>query len=296
MKDLEQRNILESTFRNILEEHKLIVTDGTNVNEIYLIEVDPGTTLLADFETTFPDMKGFKLDAARKSLGKDEGKQTYGVAIDTDLQYVFAFNRQFAEFANNKLVFTNPKDIILNNIEHGAKKKFDFDPKTNTGEGLTVTEEAVKFTHPSLVSKIMDYYADHRISIDYSTYLLVEFEHKTPTLRDLEGTYKEELSKDSFKKRVAEGKFGDKLETNTYGVLFDENLKMKFVFNTKFAEFEAVEGLVYQPLEELLLDNGRKAPQGSPLDSLEFDLPSPRPSRRRCFGGRACYALTGPKD
>lgn len=281
-----ERNILESTFRNLLSNHTLTIGDGTNLDEFYVIEVYPKTALVDDFMATYPDIEEFKSDVAKASLGKDRGRQTYGVIISKQLQYMFAFNRQFAEFKGFELAFETPEDVILSYIRDGAKTKFNFErtdqaiPKDLGGR--------VSFARPSLLDRVKDYYRQHKVTIDGKEYFLVEFENTSFTFNDIVGTYKKEL-RDDFKRKIAEAKFKkDKVEQNKYGILFDEEMRMRFAFNTRFANFR--EGaIVYQPLEELLLSGGK------PTDKKELMLPRVD-HRKNCSGGRLCYALVGLKD
>jgi len=283
----EAKNIMDTTFREILGEHELIITDGTNAGKFFLIEVDARAKLFDDYKETFAKKGGLQVKVAKKVLKTDS--QTYGVVIDQDLQYVFAFNRQFADFHGNQLKFVDPERYVLDVVENGVQGKRGL-PKDNESD-LEVTDGKVEFTHPSLMGRVVGKYTKERVEIDGQNYFLVDFSYTTSFLQDLVRTYGDDV--DQFKRKLAEEKFGDEKKSHRYGVLFDEDLRMRFVYNKEFAEFEDG-AIVFTSLDDILVPP-KVEEKRSIMDELDWTPPRSF-SRPRCTGGRACYALVGPKD
>ena len=291
LEEIEHRNILESTIREMLEEHKVILTDGCNTSDVYAIELDPDTTLLADFKSTYPDATLSEIKMANAAFGRRKDSQRIAILISMDLQYFFAFNRQFAEITDNRVLFDTAEQYVLDYVERsGGKTNL---PSIVKQKNIRVTGELPGFTQPSLLDRVEKHYEPHAVDMGGQKYFLVDFEYQTSILEDLKRTYVDEMQ-DDFKLKTADNKFGDDKKLNKYGVLFDEELTMRFAFNMDFARFKQGDGIIYMPVEEAILETkGKPSP-----------ITRPRPRRHRgswrrhgggC-GGAICYAVVGPKE
>ncbi len=290
-----ERNLLSGAFRKLLDEHKVVLTDGTNVGEFYLIEVDADGTLISDFLKVYSRLGKFKQDLARKRLANDRNRQTYGVVVDEQMQYVFAFNRELGWVKEGQIVVAEAGSFLL---DYAGPTSF-FSSQVKNSD-LDLTAAPVRFKNISLLDRVAQEYAKHTVQVEGQEMILVNFNYSSPTLQDCLETYRQELT-DEFKLRVATQKFGEGNQSNTYGVFFDHDLRMHFVFNECFAHFNREKGeLLYTSLEEVLLGNDKKISKTSPPVEPALTIPKflhPRdPFNKVCTGGRICYAIIGPED
>lgn len=87
---------------------------------LFLIMISAQTSKLKDFEQTYGNkVTTTHLKVARKVFGEVETENVYGVLMDENLQMVFAFNRDFADYdAKRKaVIFKDVDDILLDRIE-----------------------------------------------------------------------------------------------------------------------------------------------------------------------------------
>ena len=118
-RDIETRNLVK-VIESCLGEHEFRVVElgglsGKDKEYTFsVIEVRGAGNLLDDFIKTYSPLDKFKTTLAKKVL-PEKGKQSYGVLIDADLQYRFAFNRLFADLdrENRKIRFKTPEEVLL---------------------------------------------------------------------------------------------------------------------------------------------------------------------------------------
>jgi hypothetical protein len=112
--EIEKRNLI-TTIQECMAEHTVNITYKGETRKLYLIEVSVKNSLFQDFMDTYTgEIDDFKKDLAKKLMKKND-QQTYGVLIDENLKYAFAFNRKFADLNKQKdaLVYKTPEEAIL---------------------------------------------------------------------------------------------------------------------------------------------------------------------------------------
>jgi len=230
---MEESNLIE-TIRDCLQEHEIIWGKEPQ----YLIEVNGMTNPYQDFVETYAELDDFKKEVARKLLGDEENQESYGVLVNQDLKYDFAFNRRFADlnFEDGKLSFKSPEQVLfeLMDQEKGEKKK----PNT------------VK----NLLHRIRQVYEDgNKVEIDDKNFFLIPTLYETNLLKDLKRTYGENL--DEFKEKLASNLIGESLNKNRYIMLLNEDLQIEYAYNESFAEYnpETME-IEFKPVEESVLE------------------------------------------
>ncbi|MFC1698248.1 hypothetical protein ACFL1H_07985, partial [Nanoarchaeota archaeon] len=215
-----------------LKEHTVLIQKV----QFYLIEVKAESEMLKDFTDTYKDdIDKFKTDLGRNIFGNKKSMQTYGVLINTDLEYVFAFNRKFADLNKNKtnILYKKPEDILLketpnNDLSTGIEDivpdfvEYD-DPESMTMRYASITgklpksgkDKTITINHKSMLDRVIDSFPEAAFKegeVRYSGYL-VDIPYKSKTLDDLKLAYPE-IKKDKFKLKLAKEIFKGKEENH----------------------------------------------------------------------------------
>lgn len=127
---------------------------------------------------------------------------------------------------------------------------------------------------------------------------LILISAKTSLLNDFKITYGREVT--AIHAKIAKKMFGTKETENIYGVLLDDEMRMVFAFNTKFADYKG-KNIVYKDMDSILMENIKPAELDVPKKIAEkiaqmlryFDSDFPR---NRCTGGRMSYSIPEPKN
>lgn len=326
MYKLEKGNLL-GIIEGCLKEHQVdLAVDGSRV-PFYLIESRVASPLAGDFADTYPEADDFKKRLAVKLLGDRPAEQVYGILVDTGLKYSFAFNRKFADLNSNKdrIVFKGVEDVLLEASEgKDLSEDCDLHPDQidenhddGNGGGMeniqikyaiaggkrsgsrknrrssTGVDLAASLSRNSMLDRIKLDYKKREIWLDSTEeserFFLVNTAYQTNRFEDFVKTYGNEIS--DFQRKLAQKLFGTSKEENNYGIVFSEDLTMKFAFNTGFAAYDPrKKSIVYMPAEDLLL-----------LVDPKRDLSElPEPPIRRHFPSVDSlilkYALVGKKD
>lgn len=90
------------------------------------------------------------------------------------------------------------------------------------------------------------------IEVGNESFYLVEVKFPNGILDDFLETYSSELS--DFQKKLAEKIFDGRVVESSYGFLLDESLRVRHVFNRRFASYDCeAKRIVYTPAEEVLV-------------------------------------------
>jgi hypothetical protein len=287
--EIERRNLV-STIEECLKEHRVELQSSKGISPFYLIEVSVQNKLAADFiETYQASLDDFKIQLAEKTFSGQSQKQKYGVLINPDLQFVFAFNRAFADLnrEKHKIVYKNPDEVLLGKTpiqQKPVSSEPTFTPKSSSefptiikysitgkkpGQGLTQGEYSQEM--PSLLGRIKDFYLQSPIFLQDTSerLLLAQVSYETLSLVDFIRTYSGEV--DTFKQKLARKAFGEKKSMNDYSLLLTHDLKIKYAFNEAFASYDPKkQKVVYSPTEEILLKKTN-------TNTSEIDLSSVKP-------------------
>jgi hypothetical protein len=318
--EIQKRNLL-STVKECLQEHQVELVGTQGVVPMYLIEVGASSPLFKDFIDTYNgDIDNFKRKLAEKTLVQNPSNQMYGVLVDTDLQYAFAFNRQFADLnrQRQRIAFKGVEDILL---EHSSGQdlsqvdmpedsfpKFNgggFDPGSTLirysitgkkgGKNNNENSREVSYERASLLDRIKTAYAKNEVKLKLdedktASFFLVTVPYETSRFADFMRTYDGEV--DGFKEKLAKKTFGDGKVENQYGLLLTPVLQIQFAFNTQFGRYDAKsKSVIYTPSEEVLL--GQTHEQKIDLSQVQ-PRPTSRPRPRRSGGPTVFrYALQG---
>lgn len=313
--DFMKRNLL-STIRECLEEHRVDLRGEKGNSSAYLVQVEAASPLEKDFLDTYRgELDEFKLKLA-KNLSGD--RQTYGVLIDSDLKYRFAFNTSFADFDKKKgeIIFKTPEDILVESAFGKTDKPEiswptpssgsdwnDSDDsgtvfryalvggKRKKGKSLRFDDAGLDFLKPSLLDRVKNDYKNFRVLIkngsEEKPFFLVNTSYETSILRDFLMTYCGGV--DDFKERIARNSFGEGKSTNRYGLLFSEDLEIKFAFNTRFGRYNSQEKTInFLSPEDVLVGSAKILPVPMPI-------PKNRP-KRVSPPITILYAVTGRDD
>jgi hypothetical protein len=268
--EIEKRNLV-STIEGCLKEHQVDLQSSTGISPFYLIEVSAKNKLASDFIDTYKtELDAFKTQLAEKTFSGQSSKQTYGVLIDTDLQFVFAFNRAFADLdrEQHKIVFKNPVDLLLGNVyvqqqkpvssptikpisEFPTTMKYSITGKKPSQENKGEYSQEM----PSLIDRVRDLYIQNPIFLQETneSLLLAQITYETLTLVDFIRTYPGEV--DTFRQKLARKAFGENKSMNDYSLLLTPDLKIKYAFNEAFAKYDTkAKKVVYSSAEEVLLE------------------------------------------
>ncbi len=112
-----------------LRRHKVTITLPSEQEEksLYLMLITAKTSKLRDLYKTYGNkVTTTHLKIAKKIFGEDETENLYGIFIDENLQMVFAFNCDFADYDHQKrvIVFKDIDNILIDRIEVKEKKDF----------------------------------------------------------------------------------------------------------------------------------------------------------------------------
>lgn len=306
-----ERNLV-STIEMCLQEHQ--VTIGQE--DMYLVEFKIKSILHKDFMDTYSgELNEFKTKLAGKVFSHSKSKQSYGVLIDQDLRYRFAFNRKFADMDHEgkRIVFTNPEELLL-----GESKEIDlsreegpepFDPVYDGFPGGSMRIEyslvgkksgkknknigSATFERQSLLDRVSDYFGE-KVKIGGDEFFVITTSYKTSSVDDLIRTYGDEM--DEFKQQLAEKIYPEE-RINKYDLIVSGDLQIVFAYNKEFGSMDRDTGIIsYKPIEEVLLEKTGDKPVEKPLTSL--------PQRRRRGGSgwggggnmSITYSLKGKKQ
>ncbi|MFC1753839.1 hypothetical protein ACFL96_10690 [Thermoproteota archaeon] len=320
--EIVQRNLI-STIDECMQEHEVVLAEGESTVSRFLIEVTAQSSPAKDFTDTYKgDVDKFRKKLAEKLLGKEPTIQTYGVLVTPELAFDFAFNRKFADLdrEGNRIVFKNPEELLLEMSEgqdlspQGSIPDTYMDsPSSDSGEmvfkySLTgkkggkkkANGKTVQFERASLLDRVKSAYDDAKVMVFTTAkrpkrFYLMEVPYKTSTFQDFLRTYDGEV--DKFKKDLAKTLFGEDKKDNTYGILMDPNFRMRFAFNTAFANYDPeTRQVVYTPLQELLLNESNERDMAAELARRSQSTRTSGVRRRRRGGMLMKYALAGKKE
>jgi len=286
----EEKNLM-STIEDCLKEHRVDLKSDKGVVPMYLIEVTAQSSLYDDFVKTYEgEVDEFKKKLAKKVMGLAWVDQKYGVLINTDLKYEFAFNRRFADIDKKakKIVYKDVEDVLLdmsNEVdlsEQESVNELADQLEQQTGPSLfpgnavfrysVVGKKSkkkkeknlgkVEFEKQSLLGRIQTQYADRFVDVKFSgqrqkrELCLIETEYKTKTINDFMKIYGDEIS--DFQKKLAKQIFGKKKTNNEYIFMLDKNMQIVFAYNRMFCAYDfQTKKLVYTPVEQVLLQNNK---------------------------------------
>ncbi|MBS3094148.1 hypothetical protein J4474_00640 [Candidatus Pacearchaeota archaeon] len=308
-----ERNLLP-TIRECLSEHAVDLSVGEKRFPMYLIEAEVSSPLDKDFFDTYAIGDEFKKKIARNVL-RGRG-QTYGVLVDSDLKYRFAFNRRFADFNfdDGKVVFKPAEEFLiesldvtdLSQISNDSSNIFNCDSLSDL-DAMTMRYALVGGrndvpTKPlipehtgidggfSLLDRIRDSYKQKEVMITIGEttmpFYLVNTSYQTSLLNDFLITYGDEL--DGFERRIAQNSFGFEPKDNEYGILFSQDLRMQFAFNNKFGFYNNRDKTIgFLPPKDILV----RATASAPTKPTKPAEPS-QGSGKMVFR----YALQGKKE
>jgi hypothetical protein len=125
-----------SMIRNDMQRHKVTVTlpNEQEEKQLFLTIMEAKTSQFEDFKQTYgKQVTTTHLKLAEKVFGKGETENTYGVFYDKNLQIVFAFNRDFADYDSSKkqVLFKDIDDLLIERVQakevwkKKEKKKLD---------------------------------------------------------------------------------------------------------------------------------------------------------------------------
>lgn len=313
--EIARRN-LTSTISECLKEHEVELAGEEGVVPMSLIEVSAPSSLFQDFVDTYNgEVDEFKRKLAKQIMGEETSTQRYGVLVDGEMRYAFAFNRQFADIDRDaqRIAFRNVEEILLerssgqdlSGVEAPLEKFLpDFENdrfslgSTRLKYSLTGKKGSkndgdskgdISFEKASLLDRVHKEYSGNTVELGNKKFFLVTVPYETDTFTDFMRTYEGEV--DEFKVKLAKQAFGDQKRENQYAFLFDDTLRVQFAFNTTFASYDSEAKTVnYKPAEEVLLEQT----QGKDL-SVDTPKPTfmPRRLRRRPGSTRMKYSLVG---
>lgn len=128
-----------------MKRHEVIVTLPNEQMEksLYLILIAAKTSKLEDIKKTYGNkVTSTHLKVAKKIFGEDETENIYGVLFDENLQMIFAFNREFADYDRKKklIIFKDIDDILIDKIEVKKNEGSSF-PKLDSEKLFSVPEQ-----------------------------------------------------------------------------------------------------------------------------------------------------------
>jgi len=107
-----------------MQRHKVIVKlpNEKKEEELYLILITAKTSKLMDFKKTYRGkaiVTLTHLKIAQKIFDNTETENVYGIFLNKNLQMVFAFNRDFADYDSEKklIVYKDIDDVLTDEIE-----------------------------------------------------------------------------------------------------------------------------------------------------------------------------------
>jgi hypothetical protein len=241
---IEERN-LKGTIENCLKEHSVQLTTENKDATMYLIEVNsdlgktqPKNAVFKDFKMTYPEADKFQTALAKKVF--HSGRQrVYGVLVDKNLQFQFAFNRLFADMNHEKKIefkeleelllgLAQPGDIDLSinspaiNIDDftgsdggfgngfgggmdGIVLRYSLSGHKNGQKGAGVYQN-INFERANLIERVKETYKDnlHTVTLGVKKkrdFFIIQTRYETSLLQDFLDTYDDVLT--PFQKKIA---------------------------------------------------------------------------------------------
>lgn len=323
-------NIRESNLlwriESCLKEHQVNIAVGRNKVPFYLIMQERiASPITEDFAKTYPEATDFQRQLAERIL--TQSAQTYGIFVDTNLKYSFAFNRKFADLNKKKdgIDFKSAEDVLLGTFNQPSQPIFPisdfpdgpFFPHDGPGSDLTVryaitggkgsncapanlnVNLSELFGRASLLDNVKKDYTIKGLKINLADergdFFLTYVDYSTNRLQDFEATYGS--SGDEIRNRLAKKLFANEKIPNRYGVILDNDLKMRFAFNTRFAEYNiGLNKVVYTPEIDLLVPATSMPQNPQVFPKYGFPGPKPKPKPDVDFPGNVMkYGITPPK-
>jgi hypothetical protein len=307
-----QRGNLLSVMDLCLQEHQVNLSISDKVLPFYLIEGNAPSSVFEDFTDTYPEVDRFRRDLAKKVLGVNVFPQTYGVLVNTDLQYSYAFNRRFADLNPEKsqIVFKTPEDILLEEAKGKDLSTSIIDDKDGNSFPKGLSNMVIRYAivgqkgqgqgnlveppqaRTSMLDRIQKDYEKKEIKLSGQTrrerFFLVQVPYETSKLQDFELTYINDFNQ--FQQKLAKRLFGEGRQENNYSVIFNKDLRMVAAFNTAFAHYDSKrKEIVYTAVEDVLLNvasNSDLSTMVSQRPKTIFTRPNRGPVRYR-------YAIVG---
>lgn len=113
-------NVLNLIVKDLSRHEVEVTLPGEKVSKkFYLIIMEAKTSLFEDFKETYKEeATKLHLKIAKKMFGKKEKNYNYGVLVDKDNKYQYAFNTKFADYNKKKKIieYKSVDEIIENNI------------------------------------------------------------------------------------------------------------------------------------------------------------------------------------
>lgn len=105
-----------------LENHRVVVIlpGETEKKSLFLVMTGAKVNKLEDFKKTYGSkVTATHLKIAAKIFKEGETENVYGVFMDDNLQMVFAFNRDFADYSPKKemIIYKEIDDLLVDGIE-----------------------------------------------------------------------------------------------------------------------------------------------------------------------------------
>lgn len=146
-------NNANDLLRNDMKRHKapVILPDEKQIRNLYLIEFTAKTKKLEDFKTVYGEKAtAIHLKLAEKTFGETETDNVYGVFMDENLQMVFSFNREFADYDREakKIIFRDMDNVLLGKVKDEVKKKDSSDLKDKNEHLKKMMEKKEDFSFP----------------------------------------------------------------------------------------------------------------------------------------------------
>jgi hypothetical protein len=137
--ELKKRNLIE-TIEGCLREHEVRLAGKTGETPMFLIEVTANNSLFSDFFDTYTaEIDSFKRKLAEKIISNRNSPQKYGVLINEELFYSFAFNRKFGDLdrKQKKISFKGVEDALLEMSTSKDLSEFKiYQEEGNSGQDL----------------------------------------------------------------------------------------------------------------------------------------------------------------
>jgi hypothetical protein len=334
--EIDKRNLV-STISECLKEHQVNLKSNNGDVPMYLIEVNAPGNLELDFLSTYAgEVDDFKQKLAKKIFKNSDKAQSYGVLIDEDLKYTFAFNRKFGDIniKDKKISFKSVEDVLVDSTSTNFKYEEDtefpeqpvrprpsFRPDTLIRYSLTGkkdftvkygligrrdevqdTNSIVSFDKENLLDRIKNFYSENTVVLDVDgkkqKFFAVNVKYNTSTLNDFQRMYDAEI--DDFKIKLAKKTFGFGKTNNEYVLLINQDMQIAYVYNTKFAEYDkGTNSIKFVNVEDALLDNGGAKKDITDIfpQRRKVEPPKEYPAPRRPSGHtRILYCLQGKKE
>jgi hypothetical protein len=114
-------NVIELIRTDIKRHQVEVILPGEEKSRmLFLIEVVAKTSKVEELPLVYGEkVSSLHLKVAEKIFGKQESENVYGVFVDENLKYVFAFNRDFADYNPEKrcVEYKELDDILVEKVE-----------------------------------------------------------------------------------------------------------------------------------------------------------------------------------